>query len=79
MTAQHTGPGHGEADLTLAAKLPDGGLLFQTWTICECRLAGLRARLGPPHQESAHTAETVRATGHAVLQVPGITHVGEGL
>lgn len=78
MEITHKGPGHAEAMLTLATTQPDGGLLHQSWTVCECGLAGLRSRLGQPQQESLATREQVRATALAVLQVPGVMHRLEG-
>lgn len=74
MAAQHEGQGHGDVLLTLAVPQLDGGLLHQSWNICECSLRLLRGQLGEPQQESLATGEQVRATARAVLQVPGITH-----
>ncbi|MCK2219761.1 hypothetical protein MF672_039090 [Actinomadura sp. ATCC 31491] len=75
----HTGPGHPDVHLTLAEMQPDGGAVFQTWTICGCTVGRLRAHLGTPHQESVQTLESLRATGRAVLQTPGAIHLGEDL
>ena len=78
MTA-HTGPGHADVGLTISERTSDGGAIFQSWTICECSLPWLRGHLGSPPQESLHTAETLRATGYAVMSVPGIVDFEEGL
>lgn len=80
MAVRHEGRGHGDVLLTLAVSQRDGGLLHQSWSICECSLRFLRGQLGEPQQESLATAGQVRATAQAVLQVPGITHrlTGEG-
>ncbi|MET8866475.1 hypothetical protein ABZW11_26355 [Nonomuraea sp. NPDC004580] len=75
----HTGPGHPDVHLTLAEMQPDGGALFQTWTVCGCSIGRLRTILGQPHQESMQTLETLRATGSAVKDIPGVIHHGEGL
>lgn len=75
----HTGPGHADVDLTLAQKLPTGDYVFQTWTVCECSMRGLRTALGPPQLESVQTVESLRATGEAVMKTPGAFHFGEGL
>ena len=69
MTDPHAS--HGDATLSLTQETGDGGRLFQSWTICDCTLPALRARLGPPAHESVATAEAVRATADAVLRVPG--------
>jgi hypothetical protein len=70
------GPGHGSVTLSLGADTPGGGLHYRSWTICEC--SPLVRRLGEvlpePQQESWATAEQVRATGAAVLDVPGVIH-----
>lgn len=70
----HEGPGHGDATLSLTEETADGGHLYQSWIICECNLAGLRARLGPPEHETTATAESVLAAAQAVLNTPGRVH-----
>lgn len=76
---EHNGPGHADVHLTLAQELGDGGWLFQTWTVCECSVGGLRTALGPAQQESVQTLESLQATGRAVMNTPGAIHLGEGL
>ncbi|MER7500499.1 hypothetical protein AB0L05_27955 [Nonomuraea pusilla] len=73
----HTG--HGEATLALTEVHQDGAMLFQSWGICACLLGPLREQLGQPRMESYATAEQVLATGLAVMDVPGVTHLGEAL
>lgn len=73
----HTG--HGEATLALTEVDDDGAMLFQSWAVCACLLGPLREQLGQPRMESYATAEQVAATGRAVLEVPGVTRIGEGL
>ncbi|MEV4287415.1 hypothetical protein AB0K40_18065 [Nonomuraea bangladeshensis] len=75
----HTGPGHGDATLALTEVNEDGSMLFQSWGICSCGLQQMREKLGPPRMESYATAEQVLATGLAVMDVPGVTRIGEGL
>lgn len=70
---------HGETTLSLAEKRPDGGLHYQSWDICSCALAGLRARLGEPHHETLATAAQVLATGRAVQSVPGAISTAEDI
>ena len=72
----HNGPGHADVELTLGQRTRERGAIFQTWTICECSLPRLRAHLGPPHRESVHTLESLRATGNAIMQTPGAIHFG---
>lgn len=67
----HTGPGHGDATLSLTEARPDGSRLHQSWTICDCTLPALRGRWGPPAVESVATAEASEAIGRAVLAQPG--------
>lgn len=59
--------------LCLVTDTPDGGAHYRSWAICEC--SALVQRLGQvlpePASESWATAEQVRATGKAVLSVPG--------
>jgi hypothetical protein len=79
----HTGPGHGNVTLSLSAGTPGGGLHHRSWTICECSalVRRLDVLLPEPQQESWATAEQVRATGEAVLSMPGVIHLldnGEG-
>jgi hypothetical protein len=64
-------------DLTLTDQLPDGSLHYRTWTICECSLLFQRLDtvLGPAQQESVVPPDVVRATGEAVLGVPGAVHI----
>jgi hypothetical protein len=73
----HAGPGHGDVTLTLANGTPDGGTHYRSWDICEC--SPLVRRLGEvlpePQHETWATAEQVRATGEAVLSVPGIARL----
>jgi hypothetical protein len=70
----HEGPGHGNVQLSLGLPQPGGGILHQSWSICECSADRLRGMLGEPQQESLATAAQVRATAEAVLQVPGTIH-----
>lgn len=74
MASRHEGQGHGDVTLSVAVPQRDGGLLHQSWTICECSLPWLRRQMGEPQQESLATGEQVRATAQAVLRVPGTTH-----
>ena len=74
MAAQHEGQGHGDVLLTLAVPQLDGGLLHQSWNICECSLRPLRGQLGEPQQEALAHSEQVQATTRAMPQVPLITH-----
>jgi hypothetical protein len=67
----HTGPGHGEATLSISQEGPEGGRLFQSWMVCECTAEGLRAQLGTPAHESVATREATEAIGRAVLAQPG--------
>lgn len=69
VTGQHEG--HANASLSLAEETADGGRVFQSWTICACTLAVLRARLGPAEHESYATAEATLEIGDAVLRQPG--------
>lgn len=71
----HEGPGHAEILLSLSGDLPDDGMWHQGWTVCECGLDSLRAKLGPPHYESLAGAETVRRTAESVLHDPDRTHL----
>jgi hypothetical protein len=77
MANPHTS--HGDVAMSLAEKLPGGGILYQSWTICACHLATLRAKLGPPQHEAIAAAEQVEATGRAVLSVDSGTHASEEL
>ncbi|WP_372344638.1 hypothetical protein [Streptomyces sp. KL116D] len=70
---------HGTTTLSLAEQLPDGSIVYQSWSICSCTVPALRQRLGAPQQESIATAAQVAATASAVMSVPGATHIGEGL
>jgi hypothetical protein len=78
---EHEGPGHAGVTLSISGPAPGGGVLFRSWTICECSL--LLARLGPllgePMHESVHSEETMRAVAGKVLEVPGAIHTGEDL
>ena len=73
--AAHEGPGHADVTLSLSSPAP-GGLLFRSWTICECSplLARLGPLLGEPERESLHTEATVREVAGRVMDVPGIVH-----
>jgi len=77
MSDEHTGPGHGDVTLSLTAETKDGGRHYRSWTICECSemVQRLDVILPEPQQESWLTAEQVRATGEAVLNVPGVIHL----
>lgn len=70
---------HGTTTLSLAEKLPDGGIHYQSWDVCSCALPGLRDRLGEPHHETLATAAQVLATGRAVQSVPGAISTMEGI
>lgn len=70
----HEGPGHEDVTLSLAVPQPAGGLLHLSWTVCGCSMPWWLSTLGEPQQESLATAEQVRATAAAVLQVPGTIH-----
>lgn len=70
MSAVHEGPGHGEATLSLTEVKPDGTRVIQSWTICDCTLPALRARLGPSEWESTADEETTRRIANAACQ-PG--------
>jgi hypothetical protein len=82
MADVHEGPGHGDVTLSLAEVTAEGGYHHRSWTICECSalVQRLAEVLPEPQQESWATAEQVRATGGAVLAVPGVIHLlsGEG-
>ena len=67
----HTGPGHGEATLSLTEERPDGSRFLQSWAICDCTLPALRKAWGPPEWESVATREATEAIGLAVLDQPG--------
>ena len=77
-TNVHEGPGHGNEILSLATANPDGSRTHQSWTVCECTANALRARLGPPQQESFATEDAVRATAQAVLNQPGTVDLSGG-
>jgi hypothetical protein len=76
----HVGPGHGDVTLSLAAETRDGGRHYRSWTICECSplVRRLDQVLPEPEQKSWATAEQVRATARAVLEVPGVIHLLDG-
>lgn len=65
----HTG--HGEATLSLTVERPGGERVHQSWTICDCYLPGLHARLGPPEHETVATKDATEAIGRAALGQPG--------
>jgi hypothetical protein len=67
--------GHPDVTLSLTEERPDGGRVYQSWTICGCTLDGLRARLGPPEHESVATAEAVRSIGEKVRGQPGSVQI----
>ncbi|MEU9890214.1 hypothetical protein [Sphaerisporangium sp. NPDC051011] len=69
MTTDDPHAGHGDVTLALAEQLPDGGVLYQSWPICACRLPALREGLGPPRHQSLATREQAEATGRAVREV----------
>lgn len=71
----HEGPGHADVTLSLSGEAPGGGQWHQSWTVCECGLAGLRARLGSPEHESMADAEAVRRVAQFVLGDPGRVHL----
>lgn len=79
--AEHQGEGHGDVTLSFTRQRSDGTWLHQGWTICECSLLlqRLDQLLGPPEFESVATPEAQRATGEAVLAIPGVVHQGKGL
>lgn len=68
----HEGTGHGDVDLTLASRLPDGARLYQSWTVCECTAAYLRGKLGPAQNETLATAEQTRKAAKQVLRHGGV-------
>lgn len=72
-TFDHTS--HGDATLSLTTTTPDGGSLYQSWTICACGVDGLRDRLGPPQNESYATADTARMIAEATANTPGNIHL----
>ena len=67
-------PGHGRVLLALLQETPDGGRVAASWTICECTADTMRARLGPPQQESVTSAEAVRSMAEFALNLPGAVH-----
>jgi len=71
MTAPDPHESHGKVTLSLIEELPDGGRVFQSWTICDCTLPALLARLGPPEYRTVADAETVLRTAEAVAGVTG--------
>lgn len=71
MTDHRTGPGHGEAVLSLTEERPDGSRLVQSWTICDCALPALRARWGEPTWESVATKEATEQIAQTVQNQPG--------
>ena len=76
MTTVHEGAGHaGIVTLTLTEAQSDGGRVFQSWDLCSCYGAGLRARLGPPSHESVADAAAVRAIAATVLNQPGTVNI----
>lgn len=75
----HEGTGHGEVDLTLASRLPDGGRMYQSWTVCECTAAYLRSKLGEPQNETVATAEQTRTVAEQVLKHGGVHLLSGGL
>jgi hypothetical protein len=77
---EHEGPGHGDVTLSFTRQQGDGSWLYQSWTVCECSplVQRLSQVLGPAEHESVATDEAYRATGEAVLSVPGVVHQGEG-
>lgn len=66
--------GHAMVTLSMAFPLDDGGRQFESWDLCECSAAPLRARLlreiGAPDHQTRATAAEVAATAQAVLRVP---------
>ena len=71
----HEGPGHAGVTLSLTGEAPGGGNWHQSWEVCECGLAGLRALLGPPEFESVSDAEAVRRVAEFVRDDPGRVHL----
>lgn len=65
---------HGNVVLSLTVDTPDGGSVHQSWSICDCTLPALRARLGPPHQETVASAEAKMETALHVLNQAGLVH-----
>lgn len=60
---------HPDATLSLTEHLPDGSVVYQSWTICACSAPGLRDMLGDPHHETYATREQFEATAQAVADV----------
>lgn len=71
----HEGPGHADITLSLTGDVAGGGKWHQSWAVCECGLAGLRALLGPPQFESLSDADSVRRIAQAVRDDPGRMHL----
>jgi len=62
--------GHRIVVLSLTVEKDDGSRIFDSWDLCECSVAAVRLRLGPPaHHTEATEAETI-AAAQAVLRVP---------
>ncbi len=70
----HEGDGHGDIALSLSGETPGGGRWFQSWTVCECGLAGLRTRLGEAQHESISDAGAVADMASHARDHPGSVH-----
>jgi hypothetical protein len=54
----------------------DGTRIIQSWTICDCTLPALRARLGAPEWESTADEETTRRIAKAASQPGNVVYGG---
>ncbi|MEV8636536.1 hypothetical protein AB0395_33300 [Streptosporangium sp. NPDC051023] len=70
--------GHGTVTLSLTEQRPDGGLVYQSWRVCDCIAPAIRAQLGTPHHEATADRTQVEATGRAVLRTDSGIHIMEG-